>query len=133
MDVVRKNLVEVFALKIRVKFEKTGVVRFIGHLDIMRYFQKAMRRCAMPIKYSEGFSPYQIMSFGAPLSLGMESIGEYMDIEVDEEKMQGIHSQEAIDKLNSVMCPGIYVRSFRRLKRGNEKCDVEYDRSKISH
>ena len=77
MDVVRKNLVEVFALKIRVKFEKTGVVRFIGHLDIMRYFQKAMRRCAMPIKYSEGFSPHQIMSFGAPLSLGMESIGEY--------------------------------------------------------
>ena len=68
---VRKNLVEVFALKIRVKFEKTGVVRFIGHLDIMRYFQKAMRRCAMPIKYSEGFSPHQIMSFGAPLSLGM--------------------------------------------------------------
>ena len=120
MDVVRKNLVEVFALKIRVKFEKTGVVRFIGHLDIMRYFQKAMRRCAMPIKYSEGFSPHQIMSFGAPLSLGMESIGEYMDIEVDEEKMQGIHSQEAIDKLNSVMCPGIYVRSFRRLKEGTK-------------
>ena len=36
MDVVRKNLVEVFALKIRVKFEKTGVVRFIGHLDIFK-------------------------------------------------------------------------------------------------
>lgn len=57
-------------------------MRFIGHLDLMRYFQKAMRRADIPIKYSEGFSPHQIMSFGAPLSMGVSGLGEYMDIEL---------------------------------------------------
>lgn len=49
-------------IKIRIKFRKYGVMRFIGHLDIMRYFQKAMRRAEIDICYSEGFSPHQIMS-----------------------------------------------------------------------
>ena len=50
-------------MRIRIKFRKYGVMRFIGHLDIMRYFQKAMRRANIDIAYSEGFSPHQIMSF----------------------------------------------------------------------
>ena len=49
-------------MRIRIKFRKYGVMRFIGHLDIMRYFQKAMRRANIDIAYSEGFSPHQIMS-----------------------------------------------------------------------
>lgn len=48
-------------MKIRIKFSKQGNMRFIGHLDIMRYFQKAMRRADVDIRYSEGFSPHQIM------------------------------------------------------------------------
>ena len=52
---------EVYAMKVRIKFSKQGPVKFIGHLDVMRYFQKAMRRAAIDIKYSEGFSPHQIM------------------------------------------------------------------------
>ena len=43
-------------IKIRIKFRKYGVMRFIGHLDIMRYFQKAMRRAEIDICYSEGRS-----------------------------------------------------------------------------
>ena len=54
-------------MKIRIKFTKQGPVKFIGHLDVMRYFQKAMRRADVDIKYSEGFSPHQVMSFAAPL------------------------------------------------------------------
>ena len=53
-------------MRIRIKFRKNGVMRFVGHLDIMRYFQKAMRRADIDIAYSEGFSPHQIMSFAAP-------------------------------------------------------------------
>lgn len=49
-------------MKIRIKFRKYGVMKFIGHLDMMRYFQKAMRRAEIDIAYSEGFSPHQIMS-----------------------------------------------------------------------
>ena len=58
-------------MRIRIKFRKYGVMRFIGHLDIMRYFQKAMRRANIDIAYSEGFSPHQIMSFAAPLGVGI--------------------------------------------------------------
>ena len=55
-------------MKIRIKFSKQGAMKFIGHLDTMRYFQKAMRRADVDIRYSEGFSPHQIMSF-APIPL----------------------------------------------------------------
>lgn len=49
-------------MKIRIKFRKYGTMKFIGHLDVMRYFQKAIRRSEVNIRYSEGFSPHQIMS-----------------------------------------------------------------------
>ena len=48
---------EVSVLKVRVKFSKEGAVKFIGHLDVMRYFQKAIRRAGIDVAYSEGFSP----------------------------------------------------------------------------
>ena len=67
-------------MKVRIKFAKSGVMKFVGHLDMMRYFQKAMRRADIDIKYSEGFSPHQIMSFAAPLGVGITSDGEYLDI-----------------------------------------------------
>lgn len=70
-------------MKVRIKFSKYGSVRFLGHLDVMRYFQKALRRADIDIAYSEGFSPHQIMSFAAPLSVGHTSSGEYFDIEVN--------------------------------------------------
>ncbi len=57
-------------------------LRFIGHLDVMRFFQKAIRRAGIDIAYSSGFSPHQIMSFASPLGLGVESRGEYLDIQV---------------------------------------------------
>ena len=57
--------------KLRIKFSKHGPIIFIGHLDIMRYFQKAMRRAEVDISYSTGFSPHQIMSFAAPLGVGL--------------------------------------------------------------
>ena len=69
-------------MKIRIKFRKYGVMKFIGHLDIMRYFQKAIRRANIDICYSSGFSPHMIMSFAAPLGVGITSDGEYFDIEV---------------------------------------------------
>ena len=52
-------------MKVRIKFAKSGAMRFIGHLDVMRFFQKAIRRAGIDVAYSEGFSPHQIMSFAA--------------------------------------------------------------------
>ena len=76
-------------MKVRIKFEKRGNLRFIGHLDLMRYFQKANRRAGLPIAYSEGFSPHQIMSFAAPLSMGVESTAEYADFKLTVQSPNG--------------------------------------------
>lgn len=98
-------------MKIRIKFRKWGVMKFIGHLDMMRYFQKAMRRANIDICYSEGFSPHQIMSFAAPLSVGVTSDGEYFDIEVHTSPS----SRDAIHALNAVMVEGVEITSYVKL------------------
>lgn len=98
-------------MKIRIRFSKYGVLRFIGHLDVMRYFQKAMRRADINIQYSAGFSPHQIMSFASPLGVGLTSEGEYMDIEVGVSDS----SAESMRRLNAVMAEGIDVLSYRLL------------------
>lgn len=98
-------------MKIRIKFAKYGVMKFIGHLDTMRFFQKAVRRAGIDVKYSEGFSPHQIMSFAAPLGVGMESYGEYMDIEVN--SMDSIENMK--DALNQVMVDGMEILSVTPL------------------
>ena len=53
----------------RIKFEKGDDVKFISHLDVMRYFQRAIKRAELPIGYSQGFNPHQLMSFASPLTL----------------------------------------------------------------
>lgn len=98
-------------MKIRIKFRKYGVMKFIGHLDILRYFQKAMRRADIDICYSEGFSPHQIMSFAAPLGVGITSDGEYLDIEVHTTKS----SKEAMEALNNTMVEGMEITGYIKL------------------
>ncbi len=98
-------------MKIRIKFRKQGAMKFIGHLDIMRYFQKVMRRADVDICYSGGFSPHQIMSFAAPLGVGLLSNGEYLDIEVN----SAYSSAEMVRRMNAVMSEGMEAISFRRL------------------
>ncbi|GLC82996.1 TIGR03936 family radical SAM-associated protein [Lacrimispora brassicae] len=92
-------------MKLRIKFSKQGPVKFVGHLDVMRYFQKAMRRADIDIKYSEGFSPHQIMSFASPLGVGLTSNGEYMDIEVN----SMVDCKTIISRLNEAMADGIQI------------------------
>lgn len=98
-------------MKIRIKFKKTGALKFIGHLDVMRYFQKVMRRAGIPIAFTGGYSPHMIMSFASPLGIGLTSEGEYVDIELSEP----ISSVEAIRKMNAVCVPEIQVLSFREI------------------
>ena len=60
-------------MKVRIKFRKYGILKYIGHLDVMRFFQKAMRRADIPIAFTGGYSPHMIMSFAQPLGLGVTS------------------------------------------------------------
>ncbi|SFB67448.1 TIGR03936 family radical SAM-associated protein [Butyrivibrio sp. YAB3001] len=103
--------------KLRLKFSKNGPIKFIGHLDVMRYFQKAIRRAEIDIKYSEGFSPHQVISFAQPLSVGATSDGEYMDITVN----SMTSANDVMDRLNSVMNEGIEILAIEELSDSSEK------------
>lgn len=98
-------------MKVRIKFAKSGVMKYVGHLDIMRYFQKAIRRSGLPIKYSEGFNPHQIMSFASPLGVGITSEGEYLDIELKEE----VPCAKACEQLQNTMVEGMDIRKVTYL------------------
>lgn len=86
-------------------------MKFIGHLDMVRYFQKVIRRADVDIAYSEGFSPHQKMSFAAPLSVGITSRGEYFDIEVHSTES----SEVMLEKLNKQNVEGVEILSYRQL------------------
>ncbi|MBO5460594.1 MAG: DUF2344 domain-containing protein [Ruminococcus sp.] len=95
-------------MKVRIKFKKYGALRFIGHLDVMRFFQKALRRANIPVAFTQGFSPHMIMSFASPLGIGITSDGEYFDAELTE----SISTEAALRQLNEVMVEGIEVTGF---------------------
>ena len=76
-------------------------MKFVGHLDTMRYFQKAIRRAELPVAFSGGYSPHMIMSFAAPLGVGTTSLGEYFE-----------------DRLNAVMVEGVTISSARQVEDG---------------
>ena len=92
-------------MKARIKFRKYGVMKFIGHLDVMRFFQKVMRRAGIPIAFTGGFSPHMIMSFANPLGVGVTSDGEYFDIELTE----AIDMQAAVARMNETVVEGIEI------------------------
>ncbi len=109
-------------IRLRVRFKKSGPLCYIGHLDVMRFFQKAIRRAGMDVVYTKGFSPHQVMAFAAPLGVGLESNGEYMDIEVN-----SITScRDAAESLNRAGVPGIEVVSVKILppEAGNAMASV---------
>ncbi|MDE6531466.1 MAG: TIGR03936 family radical SAM-associated protein [Lachnospiraceae bacterium] len=101
---------------LRIKFERTGPVRYIGHLDMMRYFQKAVMRAGIDIRYSEGFNPHQIMSFAYPLGVSMETRGDYFDIDV----LSYQNCETITNQLNAVMADGIRVISTTVLPEGSK-------------
>lgn len=85
--------------KIISKYSKTGNLKYISHLDVLRFLQRSIKRAGIKAKYSEGFNPHMKTSFGFPLSLGIESIGEYFEVELNEK----IDIDDYINKMNTVL------------------------------
>lgn len=85
--------------KVICKYTKTGDLKFISHLDILRLMQRAICRANLPAKYSEGFNPHIKIAFGFPLSLGVESMGEYFELELTEH----VQIEKLVDSLNNVL------------------------------
>ena len=68
----------------RIKYTKTGNLKYMSHLDLLRTMQRILHRAELPIWYTEGFNPQPKLSFGLPLSVGCESVCEYLDIRLTE-------------------------------------------------
>ena len=82
---------------LRVKFKKLGKLQYISHLDLVRTMHKTVIRSKLPLWYTEGFNPKPKMVFAAPLSIGTESVCEYMDLRLSER----ISEDEAVRLLNN--------------------------------
>lgn len=89
----------------RIKFTKGEEVKYIGHLDVMRIFQRAIKRADLPIAYSQGFNPHQLLSFANPLTLGTTSRGEYGDFQFRVK----VEPNEIKERLNNTLPEGIKV------------------------
>ena len=94
--------------KIRVKWGKRGLVRFLSHLENNRVFERAIRRADVPVAYSQGFRPHQKLSFGPPLPHGYSSESEYLDIQIE-----GNCSREQMDTLSQELPEGYFISDYR--------------------
>src|SRR3990170_3347330 len=99
------------SFRLRFRYSKTGSARFLGHLELMTVVIRAIRRAGVPIKYSQGFHPMPKLSFGQPLPVGIESLEEYLDLELNE----GMEPGEALQRLNREMPEGLRFLSAAAL------------------
>lgn len=117
----------------RLLFEKTGNAVWISHLDLMRLFQRAFKRAGLPLKHTQGFNPRPSVSIALPLSVGVHSLCELLDFELDTD---GISADDICIRLNNALIAGVKVlqvyRDGRKLKDlAFLACtiDLEYDRA----
>ncbi|MCL2377039.1 MAG: TIGR03936 family radical SAM-associated protein [Defluviitaleaceae bacterium] len=90
----------------RITFAKEGAARFLGHLDLQSLFQKAIKRAKLPVGYSEGFNPHQLLSFAAPLPLGMAGKAEILEVFLTHEVTEG----DIVTALDAQMPLGMTIR-----------------------
>lgn len=98
----------------RIKFIKVGDMIYISHLDVQRLLQRAFRRANIELAFSQGFNPHPKMSYGNALALGVESYGEYVDIEIKDD----IGSQELMDRINNQLPDGMQFEKCIELEGG---------------
>lgn len=99
---------------VRIWFKKMGMSRFVSHLDLMRAMTRTVRRAKLPLWYTEGYNPHPYMTFALPLSLGMESLCESMDVRIEGD----ITNEGIFELLKGAMPPGIEL---------TDVTDPEYD------
>lgn len=98
-------------MKKRVYFDKFGEMKFISHLDLLRFFDRLLKKSQIPVKYSQGFHPRPKMSFGSPVSLGTEAYNELMDFELE----IPMSNEEVFDRLNSSNVVGFRVNKVEEI------------------
>lgn len=105
-------------IKYRLEFSKTDRMIFIGHLDLLKLFQRTIKRSKLPIGYSWGYNPHQLITFAIPLPLGMSSVGEIVDIQLTHK----MDCNEIKDRLNSVLPEGISILKAMEMDFHDTSC-----------
>ncbi len=109
----------------RVRFTKTGRMRFLSHHDLMRLFERALRRTGLPLRMTEGYNPHPVLAFPTALGLGIESLDEVLEFE-----LSSWTAPRQIEKLLAAQLPeGVSVASCEAFdRRDRSKIDfVEYE------
>ncbi|MDF2547062.1 MAG: hypothetical protein K0R93_1960 [Anaerosolibacter sp.] len=98
--------------KLRVKFVKNDLMKFISHLDLLRLMERALRRADIKLSFSQGFNPHPKISFATAVPIGLSSEGEYMDVELDEE----LKPDSFVDRVNRQLPEGIKIISAKNIE-----------------
>lgn len=99
-------------MRIQIKFSKQGALRYTGHLDLHKLWERAARRAQLPLAYSQGFHPQPKMSIAAALPLGFSSRCEVLDMRLE----QDILLDDLANKLNETMPTGIRVMDIKQVE-----------------
>ena len=91
--------------RVRLRFSKTGPMRYLSHLEMITLFSRAVARAQVPIRFSQGFHPHPKFSFATALSVGVESHAEYMDLEL----APGFGAERVREELNRVLPQGVTI------------------------
>lgn len=90
----------------RALFEKNGMAAYISHLDLMRLFQRSFKRAGLPLTHTKGFNPRPSVSIALPMSLGVESVCELLDFELEDTHFT---CEEIRDRLNRNLTEGVRI------------------------
>lgn len=109
-DAKNVGYVRTNAMRIVFTYTKGYEVKYLGHLDLMRVFERALRRTSLPLKYSEGFNPRIKLAFALPLPVGVEGESEMGSLELS------VYSDPVniMRQLNAVLPPGIKLIDVKR-------------------
>lgn len=105
-------------MRVRVRYSKLGKVRFLSHRDLARIIERAVRRAGLPVSYSQGFSPHARLHFGLALSTGYESLAEYFDVDLDDDRDGMVAGADLAAALAPCLPVGITTTASRELEPG---------------
>ena len=97
--------------RLRVTFAKEGPLRWVAHLDLMRTWERAIRRAVLPLSYSQGFSPHAKIALAAPLPVGVEGHGELIDLWLED----ALALDDVAKRLAAAMPPGLSITEVRQV------------------
>jgi radical SAM family uncharacterized protein/radical SAM-linked protein len=101
----------------RLTFAKTGTARFLSHLEVSSALTRALKRSGLTLRYSEGFHPHPKISFAFATAVGMASLEEFADIQVENGL---VNEAEITAKINAALPEGLEIRRFSRLTAGEQ-------------